>query len=156
MAYRFSPAAGTAGAESGGKKPEWLVTERVLPVFRISEDHRCGLADAGYLEAFSDCTRQKRRKGSVAGTAANSHDEAYAVRIALTALFAMNAPSKMAQLSDKGKWVDETSKVTALIRKRTGVRNHWVSERLGMGQEGKVTRAFRRGAQTRSGSTRGS
>lgn len=32
----------------------------------------------------------------------------------------------------------------ALIRKRTGVKNRWVAERLGMGHEGNVTRAIRR------------
>lgn len=31
-----------------------------------------------------------------------------------------------------------------LIRKRTGVKNRWVAERLGMGHEGNVTRAIRR------------
>ena len=44
----------------------------------------------------------------------------------------------------KGEWVDETAVVAALIRKRTGVRNRWVAERLGMGHEGNVTRAIRR------------
>ena len=56
----------------------------------------------------------------------------------------LNAPTKAWQLFGKGKWVDETSVVAALIRKRTGVRNRWVAERLGMGHEGNVTRAIRR------------
>ena len=34
--------------------------------------------------------------------------------------------------------------VAVLIRKRTGVKNRWVAERLGMGHDGNVTRAIRR------------
>lgn len=96
------------------------------------------------LAALSGGTRPKRRKGSVAGAAASAHDETEAERIALVALLALNAPTGAAQLSGKGKWVDETAVVAALIRKRTGVRNRWVAERLGMGHEGNVTRAIRR------------
>jgi hypothetical protein len=49
-----------------------------------------------------------------------------------------------AQLYGKGKWVEETTLVAALIRKHTGVKNRWVAERLGMSHEGNVTRAIRR------------
>ena len=164
---------------AGGKKPEWLETDRVLRAFRLSEDHRGGRAYAGYLEArakdakgavtdgalkelrkgwclgeksFADKVlaalaggaRPKRRKGSVAGAAASAHDEAEAERLALAALRALDAPTEASQLYGKGKWVDETAVVAALIRKRTGVRNRWVAERLGMGHEGNVTRAIRR------------
>jgi putative transposase len=59
-------------------------------------------------------------------------------------LRALDAPGEASKLSGKGKWVDETAVVAALIRKRTGVRNRWVAERLGMGHEGNVTRAIRR------------
>jgi hypothetical protein len=88
--------------------------------------------------------RPKRRKGRVAGAAASAHDEAEAERLALAALRALGAPTEATQLCGKGKWVAETSVVAALIRKRTGVRNRWVAERLGMGHEGNVTRAIRR------------
>jgi putative transposase len=96
------------------------------------------------LEALAGGARPKRRKGSVAGAAARAHDEAEAERIALAALRALDAPTEASQLFGKGKWVDETAVVAALIRKRTGVRNRWVAERLGMGHEGNVTRAIRR------------
>ena len=96
------------------------------------------------LEAIASGASPKRRKGSVAGAAASAHDEAEAERLTVAALRALNAPTEAKQLSGKGKWVDETSVVAALIRKRTGVRNRWVAERLGMGHEGNVTRAIRR------------
>lgn len=47
-------------------------------------------------------------------------------------------------LHGKGKWVEETTLVAVLIRKRTGVKNRWVAERLGKGHDGSVTRAIRR------------
>lgn len=81
---------------------------------------------------------------SVAGEAASAHDEAEAERIALVALRARGIPTEAAQLHGKGKWIEETTLVTVLIRKRTGVKNRWVAERLGMGHEGNVTRAIRR------------
>ncbi len=96
------------------------------------------------LEAIAGGARPKRRKGSVAGAAASAHDEAEAERIAVAALRAMDAPTEASQLFGKGKWVDETAVVAALIWKRTGVRNRWVAERLGMGHDGDVTRAIRR------------
>ena len=96
------------------------------------------------LEALAGGARPKRRKGSVAGAAARAHDEAEAERLAVAALRALDAPTEASQLFGKGKWVDETAVVAALIRKRTGVRNRWVAERLGMGHEGNVTRAIRR------------
>jgi hypothetical protein len=40
--------------------------------------------------------------------------------------------------------LDEKAVLASLIRGRTGVRNAWVSERLGMGTEGNVTRALRK------------
>ena len=39
--------------------------------------------------------------------------------------------------------MDEKAVLASLIRGRTGVRNAWVAERLGMGTEGNVTRALR-------------
>lgn len=96
------------------------------------------------LEAMAGGARPKRRRGSVAGAAANAHDEAEAERLAVAALRALDAPTEAEELSGKGKWIDETSVVAALLLKKTGVRNRWVAERLGMGHEGNVTRAIRR------------
>jgi hypothetical protein len=64
-------------------------------------------------------------RAGAAGAAARTHDEA-------------------SQLFGKGKWVNETCVVAALIGKPTGVRNRWLAERLGMGHDGHVTRAIRR------------
>jgi hypothetical protein len=47
-------------------------------------------------------------------------------------------------LAGKGRWTEEKSLIAALIRKRTGVSNRWVAERLAMGHEGNVTRAIRK------------
>lgn len=96
------------------------------------------------LEAMAGGARPKRRKGSVAGAAASAHDEAEAEQLAMAALRALDAPTETSQLLGKGKWIDETSVVAALIRKRTGVKNCWVAQRLGMGHEGNVSRAIRR------------
>ena len=46
-------------------------------------------------------------------------------------------------LVGRGRWVDEKAVLASLIRGRTGVRNAWVADRLGMGTEGNVTRALR-------------
>lgn len=96
------------------------------------------------LESLSGIAAPRRKRGSVAGEAARAHDEAAAERIAMTALQALSAPTVAAQLYGKGKWVEETTLVAALIRKHTGVKNRWVAERLGMSHEGNVTRAIRR------------
>ena len=96
------------------------------------------------LESLSGTAGPKRRRGSVAGEAASAHDEAEAERIAMAALLALGAPTEASQLRGKGKWVEETTLVAVLIRKRTGVKNRWVAARLGMGHEGNVTRAIRR------------
>ncbi len=96
------------------------------------------------LEALSGIADPKRKRGSVAGEAASAHDESEAERIAMAALHALDAPTESSLLQGKGKWVEETTLVAALIRKRTGVKNRWVAARLGMGHEGSVTRAIRR------------
>ncbi|MEO5714155.1 MAG: transposase [Luteolibacter sp.] len=96
------------------------------------------------LEALSGVVRPKRKRGSVSGEAASAHDAAEAERIAVAALLALGLPTEASALHGKGKWVEETTLVAVLIRKRTGVKNRWVAERLGMGHEGNVTRAIRR------------
>jgi putative transposase len=62
----------------------------------------------------------------------------------MASLQALGAPTEASQLHGKGKWVEETTLVAVLIRKRTGVKNRWVADRLGMGHEGNVTRAIRK------------
>jgi hypothetical protein len=52
------------------------------------------------------------------------------------------------------KWKDETEMVAALVRKRTGMPNRWLAERLGMGHEVGVTRAVRRFRDDRKQATR--
>lgn len=69
----------------------------------------------------------KLKKGSVAGAAAIAHNHHGAEPIAVAAWRA-----------------EEKALVAVLIRKRTGVKNRWVTERLETGHEGSVTRAIRR------------
>jgi len=59
-------------------------------------------------------------------------------------LLELGLPSTPAELVGRKRWVEEKSLVAVLIRKRTGVKNRWVAERLAMGHEGNVTRAIRR------------
>lgn len=96
------------------------------------------------LEALAPDAGPKRKKGSVSGEAASAHDEAEAERIAIAALRTLDVPTEVEHLQGKGKWIEETTLVATLIRKRTGVKNRWIAERLGMGHEGNVTRALRR------------
>ena|SRR6478672_7158383 len=60
------------------------------------------------------------------------------------ALLELGLPSTPSELAGKKMWVEEKSLVAVLIRKRTGVKNRWVAERLAMGHEGNVTRAIRK------------
>ena len=55
----------------------------------------------------------------------------------------MGLPMKARDLVGRGRWLDEKAVLASLIRGRTGVRNAWVADRLGMGTEGNVTRALR-------------
>ncbi|MBK1829075.1 transposase [Haloferula rosea] len=87
---------------------------------------------------------ERRRKGSLRGEAARAHDVAEAERLVKTGLKAMGLPGKAEKLVGRGKWLEEKSLLATLIRKRTGVRNRWIADRLGMGHEGNVTVALRR------------
>jgi len=96
------------------------------------------------LDALSGITAPKRKKGSVAGEAASAHDQNEAERIAVAALLELGLPTATSELEGRRMWVEEKSLIAVLIRKRTGVKNRWVAERLAMGHEGNVTRAIRR------------
>ena len=108
----------------------------------------------GYLgeESFGDKllamlkpeVAERRRKGSLRGAAARAHDVVEAERLAKAVLEWMGLPLKSKELVGRGRWLDEKAVLASLIRARTGVRNAWVAERLGMGTEGNVTRALRR------------
>ncbi|WP_234045627.1 hypothetical protein, partial [Haloferula rosea] len=67
-----------------------------------------------------------------------------AERLAKAGLEWMRLPLKAKDLVGRGRWLDEKAVLASLIRARTGVRNAWVADRLGMGTEGNVTRAVRR------------
>ena len=89
---------------------------------------------------------ERRRKGSVRGEATRAHDvaEAEAERLAKSGLKELDLPRKAEQLVGRGKWLEEKSLLASLNRKRTGVRNAWIAERLAMGGESNVTVALRR------------
>jgi len=86
---------------------------------------------------------EKKMKASVGGEAVKAHDEAEAERIARDGLALLGLPKDPGLLVGRGRWLEEKAVVAALIRKRTGVGNRWIAKRLGMGQEGSVTRAVR-------------
>ena len=67
-------------------------------------------------------------------------------RIVAAALTALGLPHCVTELCGRGKWLREKALIAAIVRKRTGVRNAWVAERLGMGHESSVTRAVRQTA----------
>ncbi len=69
---------------------------------------------------------------------------AEAERLAKAGLKSMGLPGKAEKLVGRGKWLEEKSVLVSLIRKRTGVRNGWIADRLAMGHEGNVTVALRR------------
>lgn len=85
-----------------------------------------------------------RKKGSLRGEAARSHDVAEAERLVVAGLEFLKLPEGAEELRGRGKWRDGKAVVAALVRARTGVRNAWVAERLSMGHEGNVTQALRR------------
>jgi putative transposase len=87
---------------------------------------------------------ERRRKGSLRGEAARAHDVAEAERLVKAGLRSMDLPGKAEKLVGRGKWLEEKSLLVSLVRKRTGVRNAWLADRLGMGHEGNVTVALRR------------
>lgn len=70
-------------------------------------------------------------------------------RLTRIAVFSLGAPTVAAALATKGKWVEETAVVAVLIRKRTGVKNRRMTEKLAMGHEGNVTRAVRKADECR-------
>ena len=86
----------------------------------------------------------KKGKGSVGGEAVKAHDEAEADRIVRMSLAMLGMPVEAEDLAGRGKWLQEKAVIAAVIRKRTGVGNRWIAQRLAMGQESSVVRAVRR------------
>jgi len=72
-----------------------------------------------------------------------------AERLVKAGLASMGLPARGEGLAGRGKWLEEKSVLAALVRRRTGVRNAWVAERLGMGGEANVTVALRRVRESR-------
>ena len=85
-----------------------------------------------------------RKRASVAGAAVRAHDEQEALRLFREGAAALGLPTRKADLTGHGRWVPEKSLLAALVRRRTGVRNAWLAERLGMNHEVNVTAALRR------------
>ena len=93
------------------------------------------------LDAMVSGLRAKRRKGSIAGEAARSHDEAEAERIVELAATELGLPSGKRDLEGRGVYRDEKALISWLVRKRTSASNSWVAERLAMGHPTSVSRA---------------
>lgn len=93
------------------------------------------------LDGMASGLRSKRRRGSVAGPAARSHDEAEAERILRLAAAELELPEETADLEGWGLFRDEKALMAWLVRKLTSVSNAWVAERLAMGHPASVSRA---------------
>lgn len=98
------------------------------------------------LDSMAEGLRPKRQNGSLTGEAARDHDQVEGERIVSAALTTLGLPQCVSELSGRGKWLREKALIAAIVRKRTGVRNAWVADRLGMGHESSVTRAVRQTA----------
>ncbi len=130
--------------EARAKEPKSAVTDASLKELRRGWYLGEETFAKKVLDALSGIAGPKRKKGSVAGEAARAHDQNEAERIAIAALLEMGLPLEPCDLEGKGRWVEEKTLIAVLIRKRTGVKNRWVAERLAMGHEGNITRAIRR------------
>jgi REP element-mobilizing transposase RayT len=129
--------------EARARDPKGTVTDASLKELRrgwyLGEDAFA----RKLLDALADIAGPKRKTGAVAGDAARAHDHYEAERIAAAALRQLGLPAETSELKGKGRWIEEKALIAVLIRKRTGVKNRWVAERLAMGHEGNVTRAIR-------------
>jgi len=81
---------------------------------------------------------------SLGGAAAKAHDEAQAMSLMAGALKELGISKDALDQAGRGQLKDEKQLLAALVRKRTGVSNRWVSDCLSMGHEVNVTRAVRR------------
>lgn len=90
-----------------------------------------------------------RKRASVGGAAVRAHDEQEALRLLRQGSELLGLPSRKSELVGHGRWVAEKSLLAALVRRRTGVRNAWLAERLGMNHEVNVTAALRRVRESR-------
>ncbi|MCU0796203.1 MAG: transposase [Akkermansiaceae bacterium] len=148
-AFRLSPDGRGKRAYAGyleerAKDREGVLTDESLAMLRRG----WYLGDETFakklLSNLDAAVSKKRRARSLRGDAVRAHDEAEAERLVVRALEWMNLPPKSKDLVGRGKWLKEKSLVAALVRKKTGVKNRWVADRLGMGVEGNVTIALRR------------
>jgi len=130
--------------EARAKDRKGVITDAALAELRKG----WYLGEKGFGEKILEAVRMsfavERKKGSVGGEAARAHDEAEAERLVLMALRELGLPGAASGLKGRGKWKDEKELVAALVRKRTGMPNRWVEDRVGMGHEVGVTRAVRR------------
>ena len=140
ISYKWS----SIGDFARGKGPEWLVMERVLKAFELSQDARGRRAYAGWLEARAE----NEGGGKVVGRdgVARAHDEAEAENLASQALRLLDLSTGVASLSGlrKGDW--RKGLVAVLLRKRISVGNRWLADRRAMGHPagmGKLMGSFR-------------
>ncbi len=80
------------------------------------------------------------RKKSRANGAHVSHGEAEAERLAVEALAALGVSSERKDLEGRRKGDGTKVLVAALLRKKAAIGNGWITERLGMGHHGSVSR----------------
>ena len=92
--------------------------------------------------AFVGQPLTKARRGSHSGEAKREHGEAQAERLVRLGLPVMGLQES--QLEGHPKGAMEKQVLAWWLCQHTTVRRRWVSERLGMGDESRVTQAIRR------------
>ena len=104
------------------------------------------------LKEILEKAMEGKRRQSFAGGAAIAHDESGAEKLLKTALSQLDL--KPRSLKTMAKGADEKQVLAWLLRTRTAVSRRWVSERLGMGDESRVTQAVATVKRARRGRLR--
>ena len=85
---------------------------------------------------------------NVSGAAVRAHDEGEATRLVKALLGMLELPQGKVALSGRGKWKKEKALVCEIVRRRTGVSNGWLANRLSMGHVSSVTKSLRKVRET--------
>ena len=138
----LSPDKYGAELEERAKNRQAVLSEASLK--RLRRGWYLGEREFGQQLAREIAAVSEREHRAISGEVAKAHDVDQAERLMQWGLEQLGLPTDPPQLEGWGKWVAEKSLLSALVRRRTGVSNVWVAERLAMGHEGNVTRALRR------------
>lgn len=93
--------------------------------------------------------RMPIHRESVSGAASRAHDESEATRLVNILLERLDMPKGRVALAGRAKWQREKALICWILRKRTGVGNRWLADRLSMGHVSSVTRSLRQVKDTK-------